>query len=135
MSARRGGVYIGLGANLGDPARQLIRALGQLQLDGAVRVLRCSACYRTAPWGRLDQPEFANVRQADLIQLLDNVTGETRRLEDEVRDLEQARTYSTPQFAEQFGSFTTLTSRYGGPVLLKADLELVKQHLYVPMAA
>ena len=39
-----------------------------------------------------NQPEFANVRQADLIQLLDNVTGETRRLEDEVRDLEQART-------------------------------------------
>ena len=39
-----------------------------------------------------NQPEFANVRQADLIQLLDNVTGETRRLEDEVRELEQART-------------------------------------------
>ena len=38
-----------------------------------------------------NQPEFANVRQADLIQLLDNVTAETRRLEDEVRDLEQAR--------------------------------------------
>lgn len=37
------------------------------------------------------QPEFANVRQADLIQLLDNVTSETRRLEAEVRDLEQAR--------------------------------------------
>lgn len=39
-----------------------------------------------------NQPEFANVRQADLIQLLDNVTVETRRLEDEVRELEQART-------------------------------------------
>lgn len=38
------------------------------------------------------QPEFTNVRQADLIQLLDNVTGETRRLEDEVRELERART-------------------------------------------
>lgn len=38
------------------------------------------------------QPEFANVRQADLIQLLDNVTGETRRLEEQVRDLERART-------------------------------------------
>ncbi|HJE50704.1 MAG TPA: DUF881 domain-containing protein [Tessaracoccus flavescens] len=38
------------------------------------------------------QPEFANVRQADLIQLLDNVTSETRRLETEVRELEQART-------------------------------------------
>lgn len=52
-----------------------------------------------------------------------------------IDDLEQARTYSAPQFAEQFGSFTSLTQRYGGPALLKADLELVKQHLYVPMTA
>lgn len=52
-----------------------------------------------------------------------------------IDDLEQARTYSAPQFAEQFGSFTTLTQRYGGPALLKADLELVKQRLYVSMAA
>lgn len=52
-----------------------------------------------------------------------------------IDDLEQARTYSAPQFAEQFGSFTTLTQRYGGPALLKTDLELVKQRLYVSMAA
>lgn len=52
-----------------------------------------------------------------------------------IDDLEQARTYGAPQFAEQFGSFTSLTQRYGGPTLLKADLELVKQRLYVPMAA
>jgi len=52
-----------------------------------------------------------------------------------IDDLEQARTYTAPQFAEQFGSFTTLTQRYGGPALLKTDLELVKKHLYVPMAA
>jgi type I restriction enzyme R subunit len=52
-----------------------------------------------------------------------------------IDDLEQARTYSAPQFAEQFGSFATLTRRYGGPDLLKADLEVVKQHLYVPMTA
>jgi type I restriction enzyme, R subunit len=52
-----------------------------------------------------------------------------------IDDLEQARTYGAPQFAEQFGSFTTLTQRYGGPVLLKSDLESVKRHLYVPMAA
>lgn len=38
-----------------------------------------------------NQPEFANARQADLIQLLDNITAETRRLEDEVNNLEQAR--------------------------------------------
>lgn len=60
MSAPRGGVYIGLGANLGDPARQLRRAIEHLQRDGAIRLLRCSAGYRTAPWGRLDQPEFVN---------------------------------------------------------------------------
>jgi type I restriction enzyme R subunit len=52
-----------------------------------------------------------------------------------IDDLEQARTYSTPQFADQFGGFTTLTQRYGGPALLKADLELVKKHIYVPMTA
>jgi type I restriction enzyme, R subunit len=50
-----------------------------------------------------------------------------------IDDLEQARTYSAPQFADQFGSFQTLTSRYGGPQLLKSDLEAVKQHLYVRM--
>lgn len=52
-----------------------------------------------------------------------------------IDDLEQARTYGAPQFVDQFGSFTTLTKRYGGPALLKSDLELVKQHLYVSMAA
>ncbi len=50
-----------------------------------------------------------------------------------IDDLEIARTYSAPQFSEQFGSFTTLTQRYGGPALLKTDLELIKQHIYVPM--
>lgn len=52
-----------------------------------------------------------------------------------VDDLEQARTYGAPQFVDQFGSFQTLTGRYGGAQLLKTDLELVKQHLYVPMTA
>jgi type I restriction enzyme R subunit len=52
-----------------------------------------------------------------------------------IDDLEQARTYATPQFAELFGSFTTLTNRYGGPALLRSDLEEVKRHLYVPMSA
>lgn len=51
-----------------------------------------------------------------------------------IDDLEQARTYAAPQFVEQFGSFQSLTRRYGGAQLLKADLEKVKEHLYVPMA-
>lgn len=52
-----------------------------------------------------------------------------------IDDLEQARTYGAPQFVEQFGSFQTLCRRYGGAQVLKADLEDVKQHLYVPMSA
>lgn len=51
-----------------------------------------------------------------------------------IDDLEQARTYAAPQFVDQFGSFQSLTTRYGGAQLLKSDLEGVKAHLYVPMA-
>lgn len=50
-----------------------------------------------------------------------------------IDDLEQARTYGAPQFVDQFGSFQSLTRRYGGAPLLRTDLEVVKQHLYVPM--
>jgi type I restriction enzyme R subunit len=52
-----------------------------------------------------------------------------------IDDLEKAQTYSAPQFSEQFGSFQTIASRYGSPQILKADLESVKHHLYVPMAS
>lgn len=51
-----------------------------------------------------------------------------------IDDLESARTYGAPQFVDRFGSFQNLSSRYGGPHKLKADLEEVKHHLYVPMA-
>lgn len=37
------------------------------------------------------QPEFATMRQSDLIQLLDNQQAETRRLEDEIRELQATR--------------------------------------------
>jgi len=37
------------------------------------------------------QPEFATARQADLIQLLDSVTGQSRRLEQDLRELEETR--------------------------------------------
>jgi type I restriction enzyme R subunit len=51
-----------------------------------------------------------------------------------IDDLESARTYGAPQFVDRFGSFQTLSKLYGGPQRLKADLEQVKQHLYVTMA-
>lgn len=51
-----------------------------------------------------------------------------------IDDLERGQTYSAPQFTEQFGSFLAMTKQYGGPDLLRADLDAVKQHLYVPMS-
>ena len=50
-----------------------------------------------------------------------------------IDDLEQGATYSAPQFVEQFGSFSTLLKEYGGADMLRADLEAVKQRLYVLM--
>jgi len=52
-----------------------------------------------------------------------------------IDDLEMASTYSAPQFTEKFGNFANLTLRYGSPALLRADLELVKKHLYKLMFA
>lgn len=37
------------------------------------------------------QPEFANARQADLVQLLDSVTSQSRALEEELRELQSTR--------------------------------------------
>lgn len=53
-----------------------------------------------------------------------------------IEDLEQGKTYKAPHFTEQFGNFSNLLNEYGGSDganLLKADLEEVKKHLYVPM--
>jgi len=52
-----------------------------------------------------------------------------------IDDLEKGSTYSAPQFVEQFGSFSNFLSEYGGAQSLRADLEVIKKHLYVPMVA
>jgi 2-amino-4-hydroxy-6-hydroxymethyldihydropteridine diphosphokinase len=49
---------IGLGANLGDAAATVTRALRELERLGVL--LRRSALYRTRPWGKADQPDFVN---------------------------------------------------------------------------
>jgi 2-amino-4-hydroxy-6-hydroxymethyldihydropteridine diphosphokinase len=53
-------VYIGLGSNLADPRAQVERALHALAGLPRTRLLRRSRLYRSAPWGRVDQPEFVN---------------------------------------------------------------------------
>lgn len=37
------------------------------------------------------EPSYANLRRTELIQLLDNLSSETRRLEDDIRDLQTSR--------------------------------------------
>lgn len=50
--------YIGLGANLGRPAEQVLQALAGLGSCG--RVLAQSPLYRTAPLGEPGQPDYCN---------------------------------------------------------------------------
>jgi len=52
--------YIGLGSNLGDSAAVLRAALRALDALPRSRLLRASRLYRTAAWGRTDQPDFLN---------------------------------------------------------------------------
>ncbi len=52
---------LGLGGNLGDPVVAFATALRRLETHNAVSLVRPSSVYRTAPWGKLDQPEFLNM--------------------------------------------------------------------------
>jgi 2-amino-4-hydroxy-6-hydroxymethyldihydropteridine diphosphokinase len=52
--------YVGLGANLGEPRRQLTEALTAMSGMPQTRLAGHSSFYRTAPVGHEDQPEFLN---------------------------------------------------------------------------
>jgi 2-amino-4-hydroxy-6-hydroxymethyldihydropteridine diphosphokinase len=51
--------HLGLGSNLGDPAKNLERARRLLAAEG-LAIARASALYRTEPVGFADQPWFLN---------------------------------------------------------------------------
>lgn len=53
--------YIALGSNLGDRERLLRQALGALDAQEEIGVLRRSAIYETEPVGYTDQPAFLNM--------------------------------------------------------------------------
>jgi len=52
--------HVGLGANLGDAAATLRRALQALEALPQTRLRRASRLYRTPAWGVTDQPDFVN---------------------------------------------------------------------------
>jgi len=46
-----GGIYIGLGSNLGDRERHILDALAELTARGDIRVIACSRLHETEPVG------------------------------------------------------------------------------------
>ena len=52
--------FIGAGANLGEPVRQIRQALDELEKSPGVRLLGASSLYRTQPVGLVPQPPFIN---------------------------------------------------------------------------
>ncbi len=53
-------VYVGIGANLEDPVRQVRQAIDELDAIERTCVLAASSLYRSAPVGYADQPDFIN---------------------------------------------------------------------------
>lgn len=52
--------YIGLGANLNDPAAQVEYAFAELDRLPGTRLVARSSLYASAPVGYIDQPDFIN---------------------------------------------------------------------------
>ncbi|WIY51480.1 2-amino-4-hydroxy-6-hydroxymethyldihydropteridine diphosphokinase [Devosia sp. YIM 151766] len=53
--------WLSLGANIGDPPAQLAEAMRRLDAHDHIRVVAQSSIIRTKPWGKTDQPDFANM--------------------------------------------------------------------------
>lgn len=53
-------VFIALGANLGDPIGQILRAVEELARLPATRLLTRSSLYRSRPVGGPEQPDYVN---------------------------------------------------------------------------
>ncbi len=56
----QGGVFLGLGTNMGDGPATLKGALDVLEESGLVRVRQCSTIYRTTPISEIEQDDFLN---------------------------------------------------------------------------
>lgn len=64
-------IYLGLGANLGDRAGTIARAIQELDAHSQIRVLRRASLYETAPVGVAEQPAFLNT----VVEALSTLSG------------------------------------------------------------
>lgn len=72
--------WLSLGANIGNPPAQLAEAIRRIGEHQAISVVAQSRVLITKPWGKTDQPDFANMAIAiettlEPIDLLDVVLG------------------------------------------------------------
>jgi 2-amino-4-hydroxy-6-hydroxymethyldihydropteridine diphosphokinase len=91
--------YVGIGANLGDPAAQVRGAIAALAALPGTRLAAASSLYRTAPIGYADQPEFVNAVAAldtalaphallDALQAIERRAGRERSFRNAPRTLD-----------------------------------------------
>jgi 2-amino-4-hydroxy-6-hydroxymethyldihydropteridine diphosphokinase len=74
-------VYLGLGSNVGDRARNLSAAVLRLRRMG-VHIVRESSVIETDPWGVVDQPRFLNqVVEAEWLGSPRELLGVAKRVE------------------------------------------------------
>jgi 2-amino-4-hydroxy-6-hydroxymethyldihydropteridine diphosphokinase len=52
--------FIGLGSNLGDPAKQVLKAIDLINAHGDIEVRTQSSLYKTEPFGQIVQDWFVN---------------------------------------------------------------------------
>jgi len=82
--------YIGIGSNLGDPARNCDLAVRAMRMDPESRLVEVSPFYRTEPVGKKDQGWFVNAAVAletrrlprqllDFLQTIEREMGRERR--------------------------------------------------------
>ena len=53
--------WLSLGANLGDPPAQLAEAVRRIDAHQDITITARSSVLATRPWGKTDQPDFANM--------------------------------------------------------------------------
>ena len=110
--------YVGLGANIGEPRRQLQTALKELTGLPKTRMTATSGLYRSAPLGYPDQPEFLNA----VVELDTELSAEA--LFDNLQEIERVHGRERP-FA---GAPRTLDL----DLLLFGDASLATPRLTVP---
>lgn len=84
--------WLSLGANLGDPPAQLAEAVRRIAAHPKITVIAQSSVLTTKPWGKTDQPDFANMaigiettlKPMELLDILLDIELALGRVRDEV---------------------------------------------------